>query len=60
MELRHFLSGSVIIYAISVYLFGAGQNWGIRNIWYYYVIMAFQVIVLDIVIKTTFPEIRVQ
>ena len=43
MELRHFLSGSVIIYAISVFLFGAGHNWGVRNIWYYYVIMAFQV-----------------
>ena len=43
MELRHFLAGSTILYAITVYLFGAGQSWGIRNIWYYYVIMGLQV-----------------
>ena len=43
MELRHFLSGSVILYAVTVYLFGAGQSWGVRSIWYYYLVMALQV-----------------
>ena len=42
MDLRHYLSGSVLLYAVTVYLFGAGQSWGIRSIWYYYVIMALQ------------------
>ena len=43
MELRHFLSGSTILYAISCYMFGVGRNWGIHNIWYYYIIMGIQV-----------------
>ena len=43
MELRHFISGSVILYAVTVYLFGAGQSWGVRSIWYYYLVMGLQV-----------------
>ena len=46
MDLRHFLSGSTLLYAVTIYLFGAGQSWGIRSIWYYYVIMALQVRIL--------------
>ena len=43
MDLRHFLSGSTLLYAVTIYLFGAGKTLGIRSIWYYYVIMALQV-----------------
>ena len=42
MELRHFLSGSMILYAITVYLFGAAQTWHIHSIWYFYAIMFLQ------------------
>ena len=30
MELRHFLSGSMMLYAITIYLFGAAQSWVVR------------------------------
>ena len=53
MELRHFLSGSVILYAGTVYLFGAGQSWGVRSIWYYYVVMGLQVPLSIIIAEST-------
>ena len=42
MELRHFLSGSMVIYAMTVYSFGAAQWWNIHSIWYFYAIMFLQ------------------
>ena len=42
MELRHFLSGSMILYAVTVYLFGAAQSWGVHSIWYFYAVMFLQ------------------
>ena len=42
MELRHFLSGSLLLYGVTVYLFGVAQAWGIHSIWYFYAAMFLQ------------------